>query len=161
MLKRLAVLAMFGVLGLGGAGVAALAGTGSSSPNPSQQCRAEQADPNFASNHGGKTFAQYYGTNANEANAFGKCVSAKSQAESTTTATTTTTTTTETTTTAPTTTSTPTTTTTPPRPWNAARACRAERALDRVAFKAKYGTNNNKSNAFGKCVSARRKHHKS
>jgi len=41
---------------------------------------------------------------------------------------------------------------------NAAQECRAERgssAATREAFKAKYGTNENKSNAFGKCVSAR------
>jgi hypothetical protein len=36
---------------------------------------------------------------------------------------------------------------------NAARACRSERSQDPAAFKDKYGTNANKSNAFGKCVS--------
>ncbi len=36
---------------------------------------------------------------------------------------------------------------------NAAKACEAERAKDPVAFKIKYGTNKNKANAFGKCVS--------
>ena len=39
---------------------------------------------------------------------------------------------------------------------NAAKACKAERgATDatRAAFKATYGTNANKANAFGKCVS--------
>src|SRR3954447_23278593 len=41
-----------------------------------------------------------------------------------------------------------------------AQQCRAERAKDPQAFKDKYGTNKNKSNAFGKCVSqkARAKH---
>ncbi len=41
---------------------------------------------------------------------------------------------------------------------NAAQECRAERgdsAATREAFQAKYGTNANKRNAFGKCVSAR------
>ncbi len=41
---------------------------------------------------------------------------------------------------------------------NAAQECRAERgdtAATREAFKAKYGTNESKSNAFGKCVSRR------
>jgi hypothetical protein len=41
---------------------------------------------------------------------------------------------------------------------NAAQECRAERgdsAATREAFRAKYGTNKNKSNAFGKCVSRR------
>jgi len=36
---------------------------------------------------------------------------------------------------------------------NAAKTCKAERALGADAFTAKYGTNKNKSNAFGKCVS--------
>jgi hypothetical protein len=36
---------------------------------------------------------------------------------------------------------------------NAARACRAERAADPAAFRQKYGTNANRRNAFGKCVS--------
>jgi hypothetical protein len=37
---------------------------------------------------------------------------------------------------------------------NAAKACKAERATMGVAaFKEKYGTNANKANAFGKCVS--------
>ncbi len=38
---------------------------------------------------------------------------------------------------------------------NAAKQCRAEEAaLGKEAFRVKYGTNRNKSNAFGKCVSA-------
>src|SRR5512132_3989566 len=48
--------------------------------NAAQQCKAEQADPNFAASHGGMTFEQSYGTNANGRNAFGKCVSSKVQA---------------------------------------------------------------------------------
>ena len=43
---------------------------------------------------------------------------------------------------------------------NAAKECRSERgttSATREAFKAKYGTNANKSNAFGKCVSKRSK----
>jgi opacity protein-like surface antigen len=36
---------------------------------------------------------------------------------------------------------------------NAAKTCKAERALGVDAFTAKYGTNKSKSNAFGKCVS--------
>lgn len=38
-----------------------------------------------------------------------------------------------------------------------AQLCKAERKLDPAAFKAHYGTNHNKSNAFGKCVSAKAK----
>jgi hypothetical protein len=43
---------------------------------------------------------------------------------------------------------------------NAAKECKAERGstpATREAFKAKYGTNKNKKNAFGKCVSQRAK----
>jgi hypothetical protein len=36
---------------------------------------------------------------------------------------------------------------------NAAQECAAERSADRKAFEGKYGTNHNKKNAFGKCVS--------
>ena len=40
---------------------------------------------------------------------------------------------------------------------NSAKACRAEQKADPAAFKAKYGTNAKKSNAFGKCVSQKSK----
>jgi hypothetical protein len=71
-------------------------------------------------------FKAKYGTNKNKSNAFGKCVSsvASKSSQTLTTATV-----------------------------NAAKQCKAERAADAAAFKAKYGTNKNKSNAFGKCVS--------
>jgi hypothetical protein len=36
---------------------------------------------------------------------------------------------------------------------NAAKTCDAERTADAKAFQEKYGTNHNKKNAFGKCVS--------
>ncbi|HYN91368.1 MAG TPA: hypothetical protein VER75_05565, partial [Thermoleophilaceae bacterium] len=36
---------------------------------------------------------------------------------------------------------------------NAAKECAAERTADADAFATTYGTNDNKSNAFGKCVS--------
>lgn len=36
---------------------------------------------------------------------------------------------------------------------NAAKACKTERRADSDAFREKYGTNRNKRNAFGKCVS--------
>ena len=82
-------------------------------------CRAEQADANFASAHGGKTFDQSYGTNADLSNAFGKCVSGKataaSNAEQQATVT-------------------------------AAKACLVEYNADVSAFRAKYST-------FGRCVS--------
>jgi hypothetical protein len=37
----------------------------------------------------------------------------------------------------------------------AAKSCKTERAADTAAFAKKYGTNANKANAFGKCVSAK------
>ena len=52
----------------------------------STACAAERDDANFAGSHGGKTFAQVYGTSANAngnalgRNAFGKCVSSKAKA---------------------------------------------------------------------------------
>ena len=94
--------------------------------NAAKQCAAERDDATFAAGHGGKTFAQFYGTNRNGSNAFGKCVSAKSaqatdqQQEARI---------------------------------NAARTCRTEQRTDSAAFRNKYGTNANKSNAFGRCVS--------
>jgi hypothetical protein len=47
--------------------------------NPAAACRAEREDPNFAADHGGKTFDQFYGTRPNLRNAFGKCVSSKAK----------------------------------------------------------------------------------
>lgn len=49
----------------------------------SAACATEQSDPNFAGNHGGKNFEQVYGTNADQSNAFGKCVSSTARAAST------------------------------------------------------------------------------
>jgi hypothetical protein len=90
-------------------------------------CTAEQADPNFAANHNGMSFAEFYGTGPNHKNAFGKCVSSKAKAslEQQQSAT-----------------------------KNAARSCKAERSsMEGPAFRAKYGKNANDRNAFGKCVS--------
>lgn len=94
--------------------------------NAAKACKAEQADPSFAAGHSGKSFADWYGTNENDKNAFGKCVSMKAQeavaaSEAATT--------------------------------NAAKKCKAERALNPANFKATHGTNKNNANAFGKCVS--------
>jgi hypothetical protein len=47
--------------------------------NAAAQCSAEQNDAAFAAAHGGKTFAQFYGTDTSLANAFGQCVSAKAK----------------------------------------------------------------------------------
>jgi hypothetical protein len=89
-------------------------------------CRAEQADTAFADSHDGKTFDQFYGTGKNGRNAFGKCVSSKAT-ESNDAADATV--------------------------LSAVKQCRAERAADPGAFRAKYGKNRSKANAFGKCVS--------
>ena len=105
--------------------------------NAAQQCKAEQADPNFASTHGGLTFDQFYGTNDNDRNSFGKCVSTKAhealdQQDG--------------------------------NVLNAAQQCRAERNDPGFAgdhggksFTDFYGSNKNKKNAFGKCVSQKAK----
>ena len=90
-------------------------------------CTAEQADPNFAASHDGKSFAEFYGTGKNHKNAFGQCVSSKTKAALDQQVSTT---------------------------QNAARSCKAERASMGVpAFRAKYGKNASDRNAFGKCVS--------
>ena len=76
---------------------------------------------------GVEAFNAKYGTNPNKKNAFGKCVSsqAKELDDGHEEAT-----------------------------LNAAKKCKAERVtLGVPAFNAKYGTNANKKNAFGKCVS--------
>jgi hypothetical protein len=92
------------------------------------QCAAEQNDPNFAATHGGKSFAEFYGTGPKHANAFGRCVSGKATAASADARQDT---------------------------LSAARQCKSERAtLGVPAFRAKYGKNASDRNAFGKCVSA-------
>jgi hypothetical protein len=42
-------------------------------------CRSEQKAAGFAPAHGGETFALFYGTDATDSNAFGRCVSLKAQ----------------------------------------------------------------------------------
>jgi hypothetical protein len=72
-------------------------------------------------------FKEKYGTNKNKSNAYGKCVSALAKASDQESQSAT---------------------------INAAKQCKDERKADAAAFKDKYGTNKNKRNAFGKCVSA-------
>jgi hypothetical protein len=91
--------------------------------NASKDCKAERAADPAA-------FKEKYGTGKNKKNAFGKCVSQKARAE----------------------------TKKEEKSQvqaevNAAKQCKDERQADPAAFKEKYGTNKNKSNAFGKCVS--------
>jgi len=94
--------------------------------NAARDCREERSAD-------AEAFREKYGTNANKRNAFGKCVSQTAKAnreeqdedDADEAAATT----------------------------NAAHACKAERDADRKAFEEQYGTNKNKRNAFGKCVS--------
>jgi hypothetical protein len=98
--------------------------------NAAKACKAEMAMPEaqFRATHGDKSFAEFYGKNRNDRNAYGKCVSSKAQTagaqqEATL--------------------------------MKAAKACKAERAADRAAFTAKYG--GKAASAFGKCVSSKNK----
>ena len=107
--------------------------------NAARDCRTERGDTADSR----AAFNELYGKNANDRNAFGKCVSTKARAkehaadaedqqEAT-------------------------------EFKNAAKACDDERGdtdASREAFKQHWGTNANKSNAFGKCVSttARQNH---
>jgi hypothetical protein len=93
--------------------------------NAAKTCKAQQADPNFAGSHGGKTFDQFYGTakgKSADANAYGKCVSAavKASVDAQTAATT-----------------------------HAAKVCKAALKASPANFATAWGTG---SNAFGKCV---------
>ena len=73
-------------------------------------------------------FATNYGTGPKHKNAFGNCVSKKAKAAAAARVDAT---------------------------INASKACWTERKADPAAFKANWGTNANKSNAFGKCVSTK------
>jgi hypothetical protein len=91
-------------------------------------CTAQQADPNFAATHGGKTFDQFYGGGKKDRNAFGNCVAivakASREAEQ-------------------------------QGRMNPARTCRGIRTTLGVSlFSVSYGKNENDRNAFGKCASA-------
>jgi hypothetical protein len=87
------------------------------------QCRSQQTADPSA-------FKEKYGTNHNKANAFGRCVSQTAQSMSSKDE-----------------------STQVSDEQNAAQQCRSQQTADPAAFKDKYGTNKNKSNAFGKCVS--------
>jgi hypothetical protein len=98
--------------------------------NAAKACKAEMEMPeaDFRAAHGGQSFAEFYGKNRNDRNAFGKCVSSKAQAAGAR---------------------------QEAALMKAAKACKAERATDRAAFTAKYG--GKAASAFGKCVSSRNK----
>ena len=95
-------------------------------------CRAEQGTTAQSK----AAFAEKYGTNKNKKNAFGKCVSSKSKGEDDDEA--------------------DEDKGEKQDKMNASKKCKAERgttAASIAAFAEKYGTNKNKKNAFGKCVS--------
>lgn len=93
--------------------------------NAAKDCKAEQADPNFAASHDGKTFAQFYEAR-NDSSAYGKCVSTKARANKAE------------------------ADEADEDRENAAQACRREQKADAAKFASDYGT---RKNAFGKCVS--------
>ena len=91
-------------------------------------CTAQQADPDFAATHDGKTFDEFYGTGKKGRNAFDNCVSivakANRRAEQ-------------------------------QGRMNPARTCRTMRTTLGVSlFRLSFGNNKNDRNALGKCVSA-------
>lgn len=98
--------------------------TTSSTPTAQEQCRTERDAMGKA------VFAQTYGTNANKSNAFGKCVSKRETA---------------------------TEKAAEEAHTNAAKECKAEETTDEAAFQAKYATNKQKTNGYGKCVSGKAK----
>ena len=97
------------------------------SRNSAQECKDERAaNP--------QAFALKYGTNANYNNAFGKCVSSKAKAKKDA--------------------ADARDAEQAKKRKGAAKECKTERnSIGREAFAQKYGTNRNKRNAFGKCVS--------
>jgi hypothetical protein len=95
--------------------------------NASKDCKAERAADPAA-------FQTKYGSGKNKKNAFGRCVSQKSKAKTKAAE-----------------------QSQVKAEENAAKQCKAERKADPAAFATKYGTNKNKSNAFGKCVSQKAK----
>jgi hypothetical protein len=118
-------------------------GTGSSSTTmPTPRSQAEKQCRQERTTLGKSAFDQTYGTNKNGKNAFGKCVAHRTKQDHS---------------------SRQTQSHEVQAEENAARQCRTEEASDPAAFKDKYGTNANKSNAFGKCVSqnARQQEHPS
>lgn len=94
--------------------------------NASKACTAQQADANFAANHGGKSFDQFYGGGKGSSkNAFGKCVSQAVQSSVAATA---------------------------KASAGARKSCKAALKADATAFAALYGTG---KDALGKCVAAK------
>jgi len=95
--------------------------------NAAKECRAERGSSDATR----EAFRVKYGTNKNGKNAFGKCVSRRAADEEQEAGT---------------------------AAKNASKQCKSEREMiGEEAFAAKYGTNKNGKNAFGKCVSSQAK----
>jgi hypothetical protein len=114
--------------------VPAIAQADGTTPSPKttaeKLCRAERGTTDATKT----AFAQKYGTNKNKKNAFGKCVSKTTAAQR----------------------KQDDTAAEDAAEVKAAKACATERGTtpdELAAFTQKYGTNKNKKNAFGKCVS--------
>jgi len=105
------------------------AATAEGKRNAAKDCKAEESLDPAA-------FAKKYGTGKNQRNAYGKCVSQSAKAKTAEAV-----------------------ADEVDADVSAAKACKAERKTDPDAFRVKYGTNRNKRNAFGKCVSAQAKVH--
>ena len=97
--------------------------------NAAKSCKAQQADPNFATAHGGKTFDQFYGSAKNgkgtPQNAMGKCVSQAVQSAVAAQA---------------------------KAAKAALKSCLADRKANRTSFATTYGTGHD---ALAKCVTAK------
>jgi hypothetical protein len=129
--------------GMGAAAFKLLYGTNSNRSNAFGKCVSKLAKQNGKNRSNASSqcraeraadaaaFREKYGTGHKKSNAFGKCVSQKAKAAAAA---------------------------QQQARVNAAKACWTERKADPAAFKAKYGTNAHKSNAFGKCVSSHVKH---
>jgi hypothetical protein len=125
------LMTMLGLTGALAAPAAARADTptAADTQQAQQECRFERGTTDATH----EAFRVKYGTNRNGKNAFGKCVAAAARRQSAERA---------------------------QAEANAPQACRAEQGTtpeSRAAFQARYGTNRNGKNAFGKCVSAKAK----
>ena len=100
--------------------------------NASKSCKAQPADANFAAAHGGKSFAQFYGSTKNgkgsPQNAMGKCVSQAVQSTVAAQA---------------------------KASISALKSCKAALKADKTAFATLYGAGRD---ALGKCVSSHEQH---
>ena len=119
-MKTLTTLSLIGALALSTTAFADEQTPSPTTPSASKQCRTER------SAMGVERFRLTYGTNKTKRNAFGKCVSKRTQA---------------------------TTEAVKEAKQNASKDCTAEETADPAAFTAKYGTGKHGANAHGKCVS--------